>query len=45
MRRAVPVDTRCLRLPPGFVMALAFILSPLCSTSDAFIAATLDQFS
>ena len=29
---------------PAALMALAFILS-LCSTSDAFIAATLDKFS
>jgi uncharacterized membrane protein YraQ (UPF0718 family) len=29
---------------PAALMSLAFILS-LCSTSDAFIAATLDKFS
>ena len=29
---------------PAALMALAFVLS-LCSTSDAFIAATLDKFS
>lgn len=31
-------------LAPAALMALAFILS-LCSTSDAFIAATLDKFT
>jgi uncharacterized membrane protein YraQ (UPF0718 family) len=31
-------------LAPGVLMLLAFILS-LCSTSDAFIAATLDRFA
>jgi uncharacterized protein len=31
-------------LAPGALMVLAFVLS-LCSTSDAFIAATLDKFS
>lgn len=31
-------------LAPAALMALAFVLS-LCSTSDAFIAATLDKFT